>query len=278
MKLFLRILLLLVLLNISCIGISFYLPGRIGFVDSYSLYIEKGVIELMEKKGTRPIDHGDQADPFTTNALSFEELSPYLDEIKPGTLFFSDHGRTVSAKFIEGSWKHCGIYLGTLDQIQSYWGKDNDLVQSLQTYYTSEEECLIFDSSYEYGVAIHSIKELADLSHNSTLRSLLFIECSPGKEEWSQILLSGKEHLGKEYDYFFVLEDENSLYCSEFLYTMLPLEKSNVTPSRKILGRKFLLPSDLVQSILKSGETNGDFMLKGTISKSDGQIIHSLDE
>lgn len=243
-------------------------------MDSYSLFIEKGVIELMERKGARS-DRRGQADPFTTNALSFDELCPYLEKLKPGTLFFSDHGRTVSAKFIEGSWKHCGIYLGSLEQIQAYWGKDHELVQSLLKYYTSEEEYLIFDSSYTYGVAIHSIKELADLGGFSTLRSLLFFECELEKEDWSQFLLSGKEHLGKDYDYFFVLENEDALYCSEFLYTMLPLERTQISPSRKILGREFLLPSDLVHSIQEMGESTCGFVNRGTISKSEGQINHS---
>ena len=198
-----------------------------GFVDSYSLFVEKGVIDLMERRGAASAARGgqagqaDQADPFTTDALSFDELIPYLDGIKPGTLFFSDHGRDVSARFIEGSWKHCGIYLGSLDQIQQYWGKDHELVLSLRQYFASEEDYLIFDSSYEYGVAIHSIKELADLSDISTLRILLLVESKLCKEEWSRRLLNGMEHLGKEYDYFFVLDNNDALYCSEFLYLML---------------------------------------------------------
>ncbi len=267
---------LLILLNISFIGISFFLPGRIGFVDSYSLFIEKGVIELMEKKSLGSTDQEGQADPFTTNALSFDELSPYLDELKPGALFFSDHGRSVSSRFIEGSWKHCGIYLGTLEQIQRYWGTDHELVLFLKKYYKSEDEYLIFDSSYSYGVAIHSMKEIADLDEISTLRSLLLMECNFGKEEWSQFLLSGEKHLGKDYDYFFVLENDDALYCSEFLYTMLPLDRSKVKPSRKILGREFLLPSDLVHSIKEQGESTGAYIYKGIISKSEGQTIRSL--
>lgn len=276
MKLFLRIFVLLILLNISFIGISFFLPGRIAFVDSYSLFIEKGVIELVEKTGTGSHKGGGQEDPFTTDALSFDELCPYLDEINPGTLFFSDHGRAVSARFIEGGWKHCGIYLGTFKQIQQFWGKDHDLVLSLQKYYSSDEDYLIFDSSYDYGVTIHSIRELAELSENSTLRRLLLFECSLGKEEWSQLLLRGEEHVGKEYDYFFVLENENALYCSEFLYTVLPLDGNKVMVSRKIFGRTFLLPSDLVHYIQESEGAVGDFVNGGTISKREGNIIHSF--
>jgi len=276
LKLFLRIFVLFILLNVSFIGISFFLPGRISFVDSYSLFIEKGVIELMEKKGRGSGRRGDQVNSFTTDALSFDELSPYLDQIEPGTLFFSDHGRAVSARFIEGNWKHCGIFLGTLEQIRDFWGKDHNLVLSLQKYYTAEKDYLIFDSSYGYGVAIHSIKELAELSENSTLRSLLLYECSLDKQEWSEHLLRGKVHLGKEYDYFFVLENEDALYCSEFLYYMLPMDRSKPVPSRKILGRDFLLPSDLVRSLVLQDESTGESTYKGIISKSEGQITHSL--
>ncbi len=276
MKLFLQILLILFLLNISFIGISFFLPGRIGFVDSYSLLLEKGVIELLDKKGARQSEQRNSADPFTNNAISYDELKPYLDTLMPGTLFFSDQGRTVSAKFIAGSWKHCGIYLGSLDQIQRFWGKDHDLVLSLRKYYTSDKEFLIFDSSYEYGVAIHSIIELAGLGEISTLRSLFFVESKLGKEEWSQCLLNGMEHLGKAYDYFFVLENDESLYCSEFLYSMLQMDKRQVTPSRKILGREFLLPSDLLQAIRKSRATGGEDIHKEILTKKEGQITYSL--
>jgi hypothetical protein len=263
-------------MNILFLGISFFLPGRIGFVDTYSLLLEKGVIELLDKKGSRPNEWRNRTDPFTGNAISYEELRPYLDTLKPGTLFFSDHGRAVSAKFIAGSWKHCGIYLGSLDQIQSFWGKDHALVLSLRKYYTSEEDYLIFDSSYEYGVAIHNIKHLANLSEISTLRSLLFVESKLGKEEWSQRLDKGMEHVGKEYDYFFVMENDESLYCSEFLYSMLQMDRRQVSPSRKILGRAFLLPSDLLQAILKSRATGGEDISKVILTKKEGQVIYSV--
>lgn len=274
MKPLLQILALLILLNIAFIGISFFIPGRIGFVDSYSLMIEKGVVNWMEKRSPGPGAEEDHADPFTRNAISHEELVSYLEDIRPGTLFFTNHGRTVSSRFIDGRWKHCGIYLGTLEQIQCYWGRDHDLVQFLRGHYSSKYECLILDSSYENGVAIHAINDLADLSGNSTLRSLLLFECKLEKEHWSQVLLSNKEHLGKAYDYFFVLDNDHALYCSELLYSLLQLDRNQLTPSRKILGREFLLPSDLVQYLLKSDEGLKKFTCKGSIGKSNGRIIH----
>lgn len=266
MRLFLRIILLLLFLHIFAVGIAFFIPGRLGFVDSYALGMEKAVIGLMEKMDTKSKYRRDHPDPFTVNSVSFSELTPYLDELKPGTLFFSDQGRTSSARFVEGRWKHCGIYLGTMDQIQRYWGEEHALVQGLKEYYTSEDEYLIFDSSYEYGVAIHSIIEMADLSDMSSLRTMLLFEYCLSKDVWSQQILSGVKHLGKDYDYFFVLDNDDALYCSEFLYCMLPLESSKFSPSKKILGRKFLLPSDLVQAISDSGVASGNFIHKGTIS------------
>ena len=262
-----RIILLLLFLHISAVGIAFFIPGRLGFVDSYALGMEKVVISLMEKKDLKQTYQGDHPDHYTANTVSFSELTPYLDELKPGTLFFSDQGGAVSARFVEGKWKHCGIYIGTMDQIQRFWGEEHALVQTLQEYYTSEDEYLIFDSSYEYGVAIHSIRELAGLSDISSLRTMLLFEYKLSKDLWSQQVLSGVKHLGKEYDYFFVLDNDDALYCSEFLYYMLPLERSKFIPSKKILGREFLLPSDLVQAVSGVGVASGDFIHKGTISK-----------
>ena len=267
MKLFLWIILLLLFLHISIVGIAYFIPGRLSFVDSYALGMEKAVIGLIEKMDAGSANQVDHADPFMANTVSFSELTPYLDELMPGTLFFSDQGRAVSARFVEGKWKHCGIYFGTMDQIQQYWGEEHDLVQTLRGYYDSDDDYLIYDSSWEYGVAIHSIREMAGLTDVSSLRTLLLYEYGLNKDVWSQQLLSGLKHLGKDYDYFFVLDNDDALYCSEFLYHLLPLEQSRFMPSKKILGRKFLLPSDLVQAISDKGTTSGSFIHKGTISK-----------
>ena len=205
MKIVIRIIILIIALTVLSVGISFFIPGRLSFVDSYSISIEKGLISLMDKTASGSNLHRKHADPYTAQAVSYSELTPYLEEINPGTLFFSDHGRAVSGMFISGSWKHCGIFIGSLDQISRYWGEEHEVVRSLREYYTSEEEYLIFDSSYEKGVAIHGIQEIAELSENSTLRELLLVEYCLSKDEWSQLLLEGLEHLGKDYDYCFVL-------------------------------------------------------------------------
>lgn len=272
MKVAARIIILLLALTVLSVGISFFIPGRLAFVDSYSISIEKGLISLMEKMGSMSILHRNHPDPYTEQAVSYSELTPYLEEINPGTLFFSNHGRAVSGMFIGGTWKHCGIFIGSIDQIRRYWGEDHEVVRSLREYYTSEDEYLIFDSSYEKGVAIHGIHEIAELSESSTLRELLLFEYCLSKDEWSQLLLEGVEHLGKDYDYCFVLENDDALYCSEFLYKMLLREQNKFIPSRKIMGREFLLPSDLVQGIIEKGLESGAFIHKGTILKTDGQI------
>lgn len=271
MKVVARIIVLLIVLNLLSLGISFFIPGRLAKVDRYSICIEKTVVGLMEKTGSVHFFQRGKPDPYSGNAVSFTELTPYLDTLKPGTLFFSDQGEAVSAKFISGAWKHCGIFIGSTSQIKAYWGEDHELVQALEEFYASGDAYLIFDSSYERGVAIHSITEMAELNGNSTLRTLLFFEYSMSKEEWSQVLLSGMTHLGKDYDYCFVLDNEDAIYCSELLYNMLHGQRNRFIPSKKILGREFLLPSDLVQSIYDQGVASGDFIFSGSISKQEGQ-------
>ena len=100
---------------------------------------------------------------------------------------------------------------------------------------------------------------------------MLLLEFNLSKDDWSKVLLSAMEHSGKEYDYCYVLDDDKSLYCAELLYNILPLEKDYFKPSQKILGRDFLLPSDLVHSILNKGLASGEFTYIGEISKYMGQ-------
>lgn len=271
------IIILFIPVNLLLILISFAFPGTLRFIDNYQVSIQKMVIHQMDKSNSKNIFHRKQTDSYTANAIQYSELTSYLNDVQPGTLFFSIHGRNVSKLFIKSDWKHCGIYLGTLHQIEHYWGGNHDLVKSLSPFYTTGDEYLIFDSSYNQGVSIHGIKKMAGLNEISTLRRLLLFEFTLNKEEWSQVLQSNISQLGKEYDYCFVLDNDDALYCSEFLYEVLPLEKDYFNPSAKIIGRELLLPSDLINTIRHKGVSSGAFIYKACISKEgESMIIHSL--
>ena len=265
MKTILRIIVLFICLNLILVLLSFAFPGQWAFADKYQVSVQKMVIHQMDKKNP---------DQYTAESIQLFELSPYLDEMKPGSLFFSDQGSFVSERFIKGPWKHCGIFIGSRRQIVDCWGEDHDFVQSLQAYYTTEDEYLIFDSSYEQGVAIHSLGEMADLANISTLRRFLVYEFALDKDTLGQVLQSALQHVGKDYDYCFVLDDDEALYCSEFLYKILPFEPGYFVPSAKIVGRESLLPSDLLQSIKNKGVPSGVFNYKACISKEGGQVLN----
>lgn len=248
--------------------ISFAFPGFWRFANSYQVAIQKGTIHQMEKIVSAQIFHLRNPDPRTLSAIQYPELRPHMEKLKPGTLFFSIQGSAVSELFIKGTWKHCGIYIGTLRQIEQFWGKDHDLVKSLREFYSGDDDYLIFDSSFEHGLAIHSIMDMAGLKDISTLRRLLLFEYSLDKAEWSMVLQEAVLESGKPYDYCYVLEDDDAYYCSEFLYKILPLEKNYFIPSARILGRPSLLPSDLVSSIRNKGLSSGEFVLVANIPGS----------
>jgi len=266
------VIILLIPLNLMILLVSFAFPGKLVWFDNYQVAVQKMVVHQMDKNHSMKIFRPQHADPYVATAIQYEELMPYLDDIQPGTLFFSVHGRRVSKIFIRKEWKHCGIYLGTLPRIEQYWGKDHDLVTCLRTFYTTGEEQLVFDSSYDQGVSVHNIREMAGLHHISTLRKLLLFEFTRNKEAWSQAIQNSMSHLGKAYDYCFVLDNDDALYCAEFLDQALPLEKNYFTPSAKIAGRPLLLPSDLVDAILDKGISSGAFTLKACISKKEGAM------
>lgn len=266
------ILILVIPVNLLVIAISFAFPGKLGCIDNYQVAVQKGVIHQLDKARPRHIFRRKHPDTFSANAIRYAELTPYLDELQPGTLFFSVHGRNVSKIFIRNEWKHGGIFLGTLRQIRQYWGENHSLVAFLRTFYTEGDEYLIFDSSYDQGVAIHSIRDMAGLNAIPTLRKLLFFEFTCNKDVWAQALQSNLSLLGKPYDYCFVLNNEDALYCSEFLREVLPLGEDYFQPSAKIVGRPLLLPSDLVDALLDKGVGSGLFRQKGCISKKEGVI------
>ena len=267
------IFILFIPVNLLILVISFAFPGKLVFVDTYQVWVQKMVIHQMDNTRSMQIFQRKHADAFSSNAIQYAELTPYLEKVQPGALFFSMHGRRVSENFIRNEWKHCGIFFGTLDQVENYWGKDHELVCILRPFYSSADEYLIFDSSYEKGVSIHAIREMAGLNDVPTLRKLLLFDCNLNKDAWSRTLQNNLSHLGKPYDYCFVLDNDDALYCSEFLYELLPIEKSYFQPSAKILSRELLLPSDLVDAILHKGVSAGEYSHKGCISKTEGSTV-----
>ena len=267
------IILLVIPLNLLILLVSFAFPGRLGWIDRYQVSVQKMVVHQLDKRPKDRLILHEHSGNYRTGTIQYEELMPCLDSIRPGTLFFSVQGRKVSSMFIRSEWKHCGIFLGTLPGIEGYWGKNNPLVQFLRPLYGSENDFLIFDSSYDHGVSVHNITGMADLEGRSTLRKLLLIECKLRKEVWSQALLDNLVHLGKPYDYCFVLNNNDAFYCSEFLDALLPLEKEFFHPSSKIAGRPLLLPADLVAGILDMGLDSGTFSHTACISKQEGAIL-----
>lgn len=266
------IILLFVPVNLLVIAISFAFPGKLGCIDQYQVAVQKGIIHQMDRARSRHIFGRKHPDTYSANAIRYAELTPYLDELQPGTLFFSVQGRSVSKIFIRNEWKHGGIFLGTLRQIGQYWGENHALVAFLRTFYTEGDEYLIFDSSYDQGVAIHSIRDMAGLNAIPTLRKLLFFEFTCNKDVWAQALQSNLSYLGKPYDYCFVLDNEDALYCSEFLREVLPVGDDYFQPSAKIAGRPLLLPSDLVDAFLDKGTSSGLFRQVGCILKNEGVL------
>jgi Permuted papain-like amidase enzyme, YaeF/YiiX, C92 family len=274
----LRIVVLFILLNLLLLVLSFTFPGVLGIADNYQAAVQKMLIHQMEKTGSGPLFNRKNSNYTPDNVIQFSELTPWLEALKPGSIFFSNQGSAASEFFISGPWKHCGIYLGTLYQIQEFWGTDHDLVKFLEGFYDTEDDYLVFDSSYEQGVSIYSIGEMAGLADISKLRTILFFEMSLDKAQWGQVLKEGMKHLGKNYDYSFVLNDDKDLYCSEFLYRILPLEENYFVPSGRTVGRELLLPSDLVRAILARGVGSGAFIYKANLSKERGQLINYLSQ
>jgi hypothetical protein len=267
------IVILFIPLNFLILVLSFAFPGKLGCIDAYQVAVQKLIVHQLDKVRPQKLLQQEHADAYTAGAIHYRELIPYLDSITPGTLFFSEHGRRVSNIFIKTDWKHCGIFLGTLEHVEHHWGEAHALVTFLRPFYNRKDEYLVFDSSYDLGVAIHSIREMAGLNNITTLRKLLLFEFTGDTAAMNQALSDNLVHLGKQYDYTFVPDNDEAFYCSEFLDELLPLEETFFSPSATIAGRPLLLPSDLVNAILEKGIPSGMFICKGCISKNEGDNI-----
>lgn len=192
---------------------------------------------------------------YSDNGISFQELRPFLEKLKPGAILTPSHGKSVCA-LIPGKWKHTGIYLGNEQQARQYFGKSSKLFKRIKPYFSEKGEYLMVDGSLKKGVSVRCISEIADMQTASTLQSIICFSPKLSRQDNLHFIENALQNLGKDYDLEFNAEDDGFIYCTELICNSLKSVGIDLNNQSLVLDRNIILPDDMIDNIINEMSQN----------------------
>jgi Orthopoxvirus protein of unknown function (DUF830). len=207
--------------------------------------IQKGICEVCAE-----IDFSFRPEKF----ISEENLQHIKDTLRPGDIIIKRNDEQLSNVGIPGFWTHSGIYVGSLEQLDSCFNniamlggqKPSTYIQeNYREVYErlSEKKDLIIEAIGK-GVVINPVEHIAKVDYLAALRTNL------DKADIFKSLLTAFEYLGTPYDYLFDFSNDNELVCSELVYLSFrpsPTKKGISFTMGELNGEPFLSPNDIAK-------------------------------
>lgn len=182
--------------------------------------------------------------------ISRADLKEIKKELRPGDIIFRRNEDQLSNIAISGFWTHSGIYIGGRDEINEFFG---DLVvlkgkrpsEYIEQKYPVVYRRLVFRrhliiEAVGEGVTVSPIDHFANADYFSAIRPEI------DKEALFRVILAAFDNYGKPYDFLFDFQNDDSFFCSEFVY------KSFLKAGRGVHfinppadGEPFITPNDL---------------------------------
>ncbi|MFH0905924.1 MAG: YiiX/YebB-like N1pC/P60 family cysteine hydrolase [archaeon] len=161
---------------------------------------------------------------------SFNILSNDVLEIKeklePGDIILERRNGRITNLFIPGFWTHAAIYVGTMQELNSYFNgitiDDNNFEEYIKLNYPIVYEDLTINKekgynktvieSYNKYVQLKPIELSASADYFSVLRPKL------SKKDKLYALISAFDYYGMPYDYDFDFVTDDKIICTELVY------------------------------------------------------------
>ncbi|MHC1780228.1 MAG: YiiX/YebB-like N1pC/P60 family cysteine hydrolase [Bacteroidales bacterium] len=255
---------------ILSIAISSIFPGKVRIVDQIRLFAQRPAIKWLGKLKVDELPTYDSQDSLHVNDISFDELKAYLHSIPSGSIFFTRTRNYAISEFIPGMWKHAGIFLGTKEQVADMFGRESKVYRALDSLMDGSE-IYVLDSEAE-GVRVHPFRDMSNMREESYLTNLAAFSMNVTLESKRLFLKEALKFLGREYDYDWLTEEDNTIYCSELIYHSLKVIGMEIEKRTETLSRIVITPDDLFEYVSGRGKTHGDFSIKINLFKKDGEL------
>ncbi len=239
-------------------GITYTHTLNEGVADSW-LPIQKTV--FVDTIGN--VHVGDRTEKFITS----DDIETMKRILLPGDIFLARKNWYASNVGIPGFWTHAGLYTGTIEEMELYFGDIFPYVHE-GVRYTSFTELLtraypeayaaytqpdtyghtpsVIESETK-GTSIQSIEHSAHVDYFGVMRTPL------PKKDILESLLRVFVHKGKPYDYEFSMLTKDSIFCSELVYdAYVPLSAKDgvIFPTSVVTGREIVSPNDIMKKFV----------------------------
>ncbi len=268
MKFFKRLIWVVLGAFVFSIVFSLLFPSKVKVVDQVRMYAQRPLIKWFGTIKMEDIPMIDFVGGNDTIDISYNQLLEIIDSLTPGTIFVTRTRNYAITEFIPSKWEHSGIFLGTKQEVEQYFGVNSELYQKLDTL-MNVSDIYVLDSSAE-GVRVRSIKELSNMMNVSYLTNFASFSFNDSPKHKAEFILGAMNYLGREYDYDWITEDDESIFCSELLYHSFRMVGINIKQRTKTVSRDIFTPDNLFVYLLKHSGKNQKFIFNGGYCKKEG--------
>lgn len=270
MKFFRKILLIIIGTFILSIVFSLLFPRKIKVVDNVRMFAQRPLIKWFGKLKIEDFPMIDSVGANPEIDISFDELLQITDELTPGTIFVTRTRNYAISEFIPSQWEHSGIYLGTKEQVKNYFGAESTLYQRLDML-MNDSDIYVLDST-DGGVQVHPMKELSNMMDISYLTNFASFSFNQTPQEKALFIEGALKYLGRGYDYDWITEDDESIFCSELLFHALNSVGINIKDRTKTVSRDIFTPDNLFTYLLVHSGKDQAYVFNGSFCKRKGVI------
>ena len=251
---------------VASIVFSLLFPARVKVVDSIRMFAQRPIIKWAGKIKMEDIPMIDSQNATAGIDISLEELHQYLNDLTPGSIILTRTRNYVISGFIPSMWMHAGIYLGTKKELYATLQSENLLI--ILDSLMNDSDIYVLDS-YSDGVRVRPLKELSNMTNVSYLTHFASFSFNESQEQRALFIGKGLEYLGREYDYDWITEDDETIFCSELLYHTLKAVGIDIKDRTTTVSRIIFTPDNLFQHLLNNSGNDGKFTYHGTVFKEN---------
>ncbi len=176
-------------------------------------------------------------------------LKKLKNELNPFDILLEKTPFRLTDKFIPGHWGHVAIYLGTKKQLQSE-GLWDLMPQNIQNQISNGKNVL---EALRDGVQLNTLSHFLNVDDFATIRPNFINE-----DNKKHYLAKSIEQIGKDYDFNFNVETDETIVCSELAYVVFDNPELN-WPLEKTAGRYTISPDHVAIKAKVSHQETSDF-------------------
>jgi hypothetical protein len=263
-----KILIFFAVFSVAGILFSYLFPGKVEIVDDMRLFMQRPVIIWFGKikADDFPVVFYDQL-PGEVD-IDYAELQEYLEDLPVGSIYFTSTRSYAITEFIPGKWKHTGIFLGTKERIAGIFGDESDLYGRLDSL-MDDNDFYVLDSRAE-GVQVHPVRDLSNMREVSYLTDFAAFSPDMPVVELEEFIEEALSYLNREYDFDWLTDDDETIFCSELLYISLRRVGIDIARRTSTFSREVITPDDLFDALLRDSSGVNSFDFYVGLSKNNG--------